>query len=66
MVNTAYGEKLPVEDKKGPTLVNDGTHDVEVGESKPAALSRGLQGRHMQMIAIGMDDFCAMLPVNTN
>ena len=28
-------------------------HDVEVGHQEPAKLSRGLQGRHMQMIAIG-------------
>ena len=27
--------------------------DVEVGQQGPAKLTRGLQGRHMQMIAIG-------------
>lgn len=27
--------------------------DVEVGHDQPASLTRGLQGRHMQMIAIG-------------
>jgi len=27
--------------------------DVEVAHHEPASLTRGLQGRHMQMIAIG-------------
>jgi amino acid permease len=31
-------------------------YDIEAGESQPAELHRGLQGRHMQMIAIGRFD----------
>ena len=27
--------------------------DIEAGQQHPAKLTRGLQGRHMQMIAIG-------------
>ena len=51
MVNTAYGEKLPEESKEANPVTE--THDVEEGNTEPAKLSRGLQGRHMQMIAIG-------------
>ena len=56
MVNTSLGEKLPEDNEK--SISPDGVappgagQDVEVGGQK--ALSRGLQGRHMQMIAIGM------------
>lgn len=52
MVNTAYGEKLPEESKEA-AAVDDGPHDVEEGIHETAKLTRGLQGRHMQMIAIG-------------
>ncbi|ETI26885.1 hypothetical protein G647_09984 [Cladophialophora carrionii CBS 160.54] len=51
MVNTAYGEKV-ADDSKEATPTDLG-HDVEEGTHEPAKLSRGLQGRHMQMIAIG-------------
>ncbi|OAG35058.1 hypothetical protein AYO21_10790 [Fonsecaea monophora] len=36
-----------------PDGSKDGTHDIEEGIHHQAKLSRGLQGRHMQMIAIG-------------
>ncbi|KAJ9606214.1 hypothetical protein H2200_009175 [Cladophialophora chaetospira] len=51
MADTAYGEKLPVDSKEASPP--DSPHDVEEGGTQPAKLSRGLQGRHMQMIAIG-------------
>lgn len=35
------------------TLSHDLKADIEEGGSAPAKLNRGLQGRHMQMIAIG-------------
>ncbi|KIW71848.1 hypothetical protein PV04_00080 [Phialophora macrospora] len=51
MVNTAYGEKIADYSKEAtPTNI---AHDVEEGTHHQAKLSRGLQGRHMQMIAIG-------------
>jgi amino acid permease len=43
-------EKSAHDTKQSPTTSD---HDVEAGESQPAELHRGLQGRHMQMIAIG-------------
>lgn len=43
-------EKTVQETKQSPPTSD---HDVEAGESHPAELHRGLQGRHMQMIAIG-------------
>jgi hypothetical protein len=50
-------EKMPTEslpsDKEVIEITTPPEHDVEIGEHKPASLTRGLQGRHMQMIAIG-------------
>ena len=52
MVNSAYGEKTPGDFKEGaPTTISP---DVQEGAHQQAKLSRGLQGRHMQMIAIGV------------
>lgn len=46
-----------VEHKDGvplsPTVSEDLKADMEAGNIAPAKLDRGLQGRHMQMIAIG-------------
>lgn len=50
-------EKLPEPEAKGTRP--DSTHDVEQGAHAPATLHRGLQGRHMQMIAIGTLSFPA-------
>jgi hypothetical protein len=36
-----------------PVDGHDGAHDIEPSTHKQASLARGLQGRHMQMIAIG-------------
>ncbi|KIX00325.1 uncharacterized protein Z518_10464 [Rhinocladiella mackenziei CBS 650.93] len=49
MVNTAYGEKVEENKELPTTTVN---HDIEQG-THSTVLRRGLQGRHMQMIAIG-------------
>ena len=51
MVNTAYGEKS-LEDLKEATSTHI-AQDVEKGTHQPANTNRGLQSRHMQMIAIG-------------
>jgi amino acid permease len=62
MVNTAYGEKVGHDSKEAtPTNI---AHDVEEGTQQPAKLSRGLQGRHMQMIAIGGHFLLHTCPVN--
>jgi len=44
-------EKKVEEIKQSPTTSD---HDIEHGTTQTAELHRGLQGRHMQMIAIGM------------
>lgn len=46
-------EKGVVDVKKSPPSSD---HDIESGELHSAELHRGLQGRHMQMIAIGRFD----------
>ncbi|KIX97841.1 uncharacterized protein Z520_06619 [Fonsecaea multimorphosa CBS 102226] len=65
MANNAYSEKFIDDSKAAPTNVAHGagdgvfhetkgsSHDIEEGAHRQAKLSRGLQGRHMQMIAIG-------------
>ncbi|OAP56021.1 hypothetical protein AYL99_10173 [Fonsecaea erecta] len=64
MASNTYSEKIPGETKAPPKVAHDsddgvfhgakdGHHDVEEGTHHQAKLSRGLQGRHMQMIAIG-------------
>jgi len=52
MATTAPGEKFVAEKdvSRSPE-----THDIEHGHSEQKALARNLQGRHMQMIAIGTD-----------
>ncbi|EXJ96434.1 hypothetical protein A1O1_01560 [Capronia coronata CBS 617.96] len=52
MVDTAYGDKLP-EKSHEATASPSVIPDVEEGTQHSTKLSRGLQGRHMQMIAIG-------------
>lgn len=52
---TSEADKLPEQEAKGTPP--DSTHDVEQGVHAPATLHRGLQGRHMQMIAIGTPSF---------
>jgi amino acid permease len=52
MVNTALGEKLPQDSKELPPQ-HDAVHDIEHGQVQSTELKRNLQGRHMQMIAIG-------------
>lgn len=46
-------EKVVGDAKQSPPSSD---HDIESGETHPAELHRGLQGRHMQMIAIGLFD----------
>ncbi|KIW94436.1 uncharacterized protein Z519_04412 [Cladophialophora bantiana CBS 173.52] len=65
MADIVHSEKKPEASKVPPTNVahdvedgvihatKDDNHDVEEGVHRQAKLSRGLQGRHMQMIAIG-------------
>ncbi|KIW26358.1 uncharacterized protein PV07_09458 [Cladophialophora immunda] len=65
MASNGDSEKLPDGSKAAPINathdVDKGvlhetkgsTHDIEEGDHRQAKLSRGLQGRHMQMIAIG-------------
>ncbi|EXJ53747.1 uncharacterized protein A1O5_12996 [Cladophialophora psammophila CBS 110553] len=65
MADILYLEKKSEASKVAPTNVahdvedgvihatKDDNHDVEEGIHRQAKLSRGLQGRHMQMIAIG-------------
>jgi amino acid permease len=59
MANTttlAGGEKHPdPSDSKELPQSQEGTvHDIEHGQVRNTNLQRNLQGRHMQMIAIGM------------
>ena len=46
---TASDNEKDVKEVPGSPIAED----VEVGHDQPASLTRGLQGRHMQMIAIG-------------
>lgn len=49
------GEK-DIQDTKGPTpteIAQDVPEDVQEGTQRNTKLARDLQGRHMQMIAIG-------------
>lgn len=48
-------EQEAVEKKEVSTSGQDEPVDVELGHSEQASLHHDLQGRHMQMIAIGLN-----------